>query len=69
MNYWKDMSASEGANADDRMVKMANLPLPPLQEEPSRVTQQGPLPFDASPPAEEYEDVQLLAANKQAKLM
>jgi hypothetical protein len=38
VNYWKDMSASEGANADDRMVKTANLPLPPQQEEPSKVT-------------------------------
>ncbi len=39
MNYQKDVSASQGANADDRTVKTANLPLPPLQEEPSRVTQ------------------------------
>ncbi len=38
MNYWKDVLASEGANADNRRVKTANLPLPPLQEEPSRVT-------------------------------
>jgi hypothetical protein len=29
VNYGKDMSASEGANADNRMVKTANLPLPP----------------------------------------
>jgi hypothetical protein len=39
VNYQKDVSASEGANADDWTVKTANLPLPPLQEEPSRVTQ------------------------------
>ena len=38
VNYWKDVLASEGANADNRRVKTANLPLPPLQEEPSRVT-------------------------------
>jgi hypothetical protein len=38
VNYWKDVSASEGANANDRTVKTANLPSPPLQEEPSRVT-------------------------------
>jgi hypothetical protein len=38
VNYWKDVSASEGANADNRTVKMANLPLPPQQEEPSKVT-------------------------------
>ncbi len=37
VNYWKDMLASEGANADDRTVKTENLPLPPQQEEPSRV--------------------------------
>jgi hypothetical protein len=37
VNYWKDMLANEGANADDRTVKMVNLPLPPQQEEPSRV--------------------------------
>jgi hypothetical protein len=33
VNYQKNMSASEGANVDDRTVKMANLPLP-QQEEP-----------------------------------
>jgi hypothetical protein len=37
VNYWKDMSASEGVKADNRMVKMANLLLPPQQEEPSGV--------------------------------
>jgi hypothetical protein len=68
VNYWKNMSASEGANADDRMVKTANLPLP-QQQEPSKVTQQGPLTFNPSPPTEEVEDVQLLAADKQAELM
>ncbi len=63
------MSASEGANADDRTVKMVNLLLPPLQEEPSRVTRQGPLTFDPSPLTKEAKDVQLSAANEQAKLM
>ncbi len=57
VNYRKDMSASEGANADDRTVKTANLPLPPLQEEPSRVTRQGSLTFDPSPPTKEAEDI------------
>jgi hypothetical protein len=37
VNYQKNMSASEGANADDRTVKTANLPSP-QQEEPSKVT-------------------------------
>jgi hypothetical protein len=69
VNYWKDMSASERANADDRTVKMANLPSPPLQEEPLRFIRWGPLTFDPSPPTEEAKDVQLLATNKQAKLM
>ncbi len=69
VNYWKDMLAREGANADDRTVKTANLPLPPLQEEPSRVTRQGPLTFDPSPPTKKAEDLQLLATNKQAELM
>jgi hypothetical protein len=69
VNYWKDVLASEGANADNRMVKTANSPSPPLQEEPSRVTQRGPLTFDPSPPTKEVEDVQLSAADKQAKLM
>jgi hypothetical protein len=50
------------------MVKAANLPSP-QQEEPSKVTQQGPLTFDPLPPTEEAKDVQLSAANKQAKLM
>jgi hypothetical protein len=68
VNYQKNVSASEGANADDRTVKTAILPLP-QQQEPSKVTRQGPLTFDSSPPNKEVEDVQLLAANKQAKLM
>ncbi len=38
VNYRKDVSLNKGANADDRTRKTANLPLPPLQEEPSRVT-------------------------------
>jgi hypothetical protein len=64
------MSASEGAIADNRMVKMANLPLPPQQEEPSLgVIRQGQLTFNPSPLPKEAEVVQLLAANKQAKLM
>jgi hypothetical protein len=37
VNYCKDVSASEGANVDDRMVKTSNLPLPIQDEEPSRV--------------------------------
>jgi hypothetical protein len=69
VNYQKDMLASEGANSDNKTVKTANLPSPPLQEEPSRVTQRGPLTFDHSPPTKEMEDIQLSAANKQAKLM
>jgi hypothetical protein len=32
INYWKDMSASEEANADDRTVKTTNLPLTPQKE-------------------------------------
>ncbi len=69
MNYQKDMSASERANADNRTVKMANLSLPPQEEKPFRVIQQGPLTFDPSPPTEEAKDIQLAAANNQAKLM
>jgi hypothetical protein len=69
VNYQKDVSASEGANADDRTVKMGNLPLPPLQEEFSRVTRQRQLTFEPSPPTKGAEDIQLLAAGKQAKLM
>jgi hypothetical protein len=48
---------------------MANLPLPPLQEEPTRVTRQGSLTFDPSPLTKEAKEVQLSAANEQAKLM
>ncbi len=62
------MSASEGANADDRMVKAANLPSP-QQEEPLKVRQQGPLTFDPSPPTEEAKDIHFEAADNQAKLM
>jgi hypothetical protein len=69
VNYQKDMSASKGANADNRMVKTANLPMPPQEEEPSRVIQQGPLTLDPSPPTKEAKDLQLMATNDQAKLM
>jgi hypothetical protein len=48
---------------------MANLPLPHLLEKPSRVTRRGPLTVNPSPPTEEAEEVQLSAADKQAKLM
>ncbi len=68
INHRKDVSASEGANADNRTVKTANLPSP-QQEEPSKVTQQEPLTFDPSPLTKEAKDVQLSAANKKAKLM
>jgi hypothetical protein len=68
VNYWKDVSASKGANAEIKMVKKANLPSP-QQEEPSKVTRQGPLTFDPSPPTKEAKDVQLSAANEQTKLM
>jgi hypothetical protein len=47
-----NVSASEGANGDNRMVKMANLLLP-QQEESLKVTQQGPLTFNPSPPTKE----------------
>jgi hypothetical protein len=69
VNYQKEVSASEGANAEDRTVTMTNLPSPPLQEEPSRVTRQGPLTFDPSSLTKEAKEDQLLAADKQAKLM
>jgi hypothetical protein len=63
------MSSSEGANADNRTVKTASLPSPPMQEEPSGVTRQGPLTFNPSPPTKEAEDVLLSVADKQAELM
>ncbi len=69
IHYWKDVSASEGANVDNRTVKTANLSLPPLQEEPQRVTKRGPLTFDPSPPTKEAKEVQLLVTNEQAKHM
>ncbi len=69
VNYRKNVSASEGANADNRTVKTEHLSLPQQQQELLKVTQQGPLTFDPSPPTEEAKDVQLSAANKQAELM
>jgi hypothetical protein len=68
VKYWKDVSLSEEANADNMTVKMANL-LSPQQQEQSKVTRQGPLTFDPSPPTEKAKDVQLSSANKQAGLM
>jgi hypothetical protein len=44
INNRKDVSSSEGANADSRTVKTANLPSP-QQEEPSKVTQRGTFTF------------------------
>ncbi len=69
VNFRKDVSASEGAHADNRTVKTVTLPTPPQQEALSWVIQQGPLTFDPSPPTKEVKDVQLVAANDQAKLM
>ncbi len=69
VNYWKDMSASKEASADNRTVKTANLELPPLQDEPLRVTRGGPLTFDPSPLTNEAKDVKLSAINEQTKLM
>ncbi len=69
VNYWRDVSASEGANVANRKVRTVNLPLPPQQEEPSKVTQQGPFTFNPSPPTKEAEVVQLLDTVKQAELM
>jgi hypothetical protein len=69
INYWEEVSPSEGANVDNRTVKTANLPSPLLKEELSRVTRQGPLTFNPSPLTKKAKEVQLLAANKQAKLM
>jgi hypothetical protein len=43
--------------------------LPPQEEEPLRVIQQGPLTFDPSPPGKETKDIQLAVAKDQAKLM
>jgi hypothetical protein len=37
VNYCKGMLASKEANVDNKMVKMSNLPLPPQEEESSRV--------------------------------
>jgi hypothetical protein len=51
VNYQKDVSASDGANADNRTIKTANLPSP-QQEEPLKVVRQGTLTFDPSPPTE-----------------
>jgi hypothetical protein len=69
ITYCKDVSASEGVNADNKAVKTSNLPLPPQDEEPSKVIQQGPLTFYPSPLTEEGEDIQFMATNDQAELM
>ncbi len=68
VNYRKNVLASEGANADNRTVKTANLPLP-QQKELLKVTQQGPIIFDPSPPTKEAKVVQLSAPNEQVKPM
>jgi hypothetical protein len=69
VNYPKDVSASEGANVDNKMVKTSNLPLPPQEEDPSKVIQRGPHTFDPSPLTKETKGVQLAAADNQAKLI
>jgi hypothetical protein len=35
INFYKDVSVDEGLNADIKIVKMSNLPLPPQDEDPS----------------------------------
>jgi hypothetical protein len=37
INCCKDVTVSEGINADIKTVKTSNLPLPPQEEEPSKV--------------------------------
>jgi hypothetical protein len=49
--------------------KVSKLPSSPQDEDPSETTRQGHLIFEPSPSLEEGEDIQLAAANKQAKLM
>jgi hypothetical protein len=46
VNFCKDMSVNEGVNADNKTVKTLNLTLPPQDEEPTEVIQQGSLTFD-----------------------
>jgi hypothetical protein len=69
INHCKGMSASEGVNTDDKRVKTFNAPLPPQDEEPSKVAQQGPLTFDPSLLTGEGEDIQLVASVNQTELM
>jgi hypothetical protein len=63
------MSANDGVNSDNYMVKTANLPAPHQEESPSETIQQGPLTFNLSPLPEEGEGPKLAIADKQAKLM
>jgi hypothetical protein len=69
VKFCKDVSIDEGAKADNEMVNTSKLPLPSQDEDPSMTIRQRPLTFDPSPLLEEGEDIQLAAANEQAKLM
>jgi hypothetical protein len=69
INFHKDVSVSEGVNADNETVKTSNLLLPPQDEDPSETIHRGPLTFDPLPQLKEGEDIQLAATNNQAKLM
>ncbi len=69
LNYDKEVSVNEGVSEEDKMVKMSNLPSPPVDESPSEVIRRGPLTFDPSPHQEQGEDTQLAAADNQTKLM
>ena len=63
------MSVNEGVGEDDKTIKTSNIPLLPVEEQPSEAIHSGPLIFDPMPHQEEDEDTPLAAADNQVELM
>jgi hypothetical protein len=66
----KEMSVLEGARPDDETVLTSNLTSSSVNKNEDRhVERQGPLTFDPSPPLDDNDQVDLIAADEQSELM
>jgi hypothetical protein len=64
------MSVLEGARPDNKTVLASNLTSSSVNKNEDRhVERRGPLTFDPSPPLDDNDQVDLIAADKQSKLM
>ncbi len=66
----KEMSVLEGARPDNKTVLMSNLTSSSINKNKDRhMERRGPLTFDPSPPLDNNDQVDLIAADEQSELM